>query len=196
MLRYRYAGYQGYSTYKANLMEVYSINFMKEQPDEEGDSLMLKVKGTKPLKDLEENDMYEMPLELFKDIKFNEIGKDETMTIAVKSLGSMGGKYTFNISDIQSVDVVNMYLSNDTDKDGISDVEEMFIYGTDPYSDDTDGDSWKDNEEIGYSSWNPKVANLPSLEVKLVDAPEIYLKKSKTTGSSDTYTVATDRRRK
>lgn len=191
MLRYRYAGYQGYSTYKANLMEVYSINFMKEQPDEEGDSLMLKVKGTKPLKDLEENDMYEMPLELFKDIKFNEIGKDETMTIAVKSLGSMGGKYTFNISDIQSVDVVNMYLSNDTDKDGISDVEEMFIYGTDPYSDDTDGDSWKDNEEIGYSSWNPKVANLPSLEVKLVGAPEIYLKKSKTTGSSDTYTVAT-----
>ena len=91
-------------------MEVYSINFMKEQPDEEGDSLMLKVKGTKPLKDLEENDMYEMPLELFKDIKFNEIGKDETMTIAVKSLGSMGGKYTFNISDIQSVDVVNMYF--------------------------------------------------------------------------------------
>ena len=37
MLRYRYAGYQGYSTYKANLMEVYSINFMKEQPDEEGE---------------------------------------------------------------------------------------------------------------------------------------------------------------
>jgi hypothetical protein len=64
MLRYRYAGYQGYSTYKANLMEVYSINFMKEQPDEEGDSLMLKVEGTKPLKDLEENDMYDTDINI------------------------------------------------------------------------------------------------------------------------------------
>lgn len=43
----------------------------------------------------------------------------------------------------------------DTDKDGISDWDELFIYGTSPYLEDTDGDGLIDYEEIFTYKTNP-----------------------------------------
>ena len=39
-------------------------------------------------------------------------------------------------------------LSNDTDGDGLSDYEEYFIYGTNPLNKDSDEDGWSDGDEI------------------------------------------------
>ena len=179
-----------YLTYTANLMDVYSIDFMPALSDENGDSLLFQIKARTPFKDSKGENLEELPLKAFKDLKITESASgDESMTVNVVDAGAMGGKHVFNIADIRSVDFIEMDSEEDTDDDGLSDIDEMFIYGTDPYSDDTDGDSWKDGEEVGYSLWNPKVANLPALEVKLVKTPEIYLKKSVTTQGTDTYTV-------
>jgi len=43
----------------------------------------------------------------------------------------------------------------DTDGDGISDWDELFIYGTSPYLEDTDGDGLSDYEEIFVYKTNP-----------------------------------------
>lgn len=44
----------------------------------------------------------------------------------------------------------------DSDFDGISDLDEITIYGTDPYNYDTDGDGISDGEELAYwgTDWN------------------------------------------
>jgi hypothetical protein len=43
----------------------------------------------------------------------------------------------------------------DTDGDGLSDYDEVFVYGTDPTNPDTDGDGMKDGWEVLYGL-NPK----------------------------------------
>ena len=180
-----------YLAYTVNLMDVYSIDFMPALSEEYGDPLLFKVSALTPLKDSKGEKIEELPLNAFKDLKITEsTSGNETMTVNVMDAGSMGGAHVINVADILSVDFMEMDSEKDSDNDGLSDVDEIFIYGTDPYSDDTDGDSWKDGEEVGYSTWNPKVANLPALEVKLVKTPEIYLKKSVTTQGTDTYTVS------
>jgi hypothetical protein len=40
------------------------------------------------------------------------------------------------------------YDSADSDKDGLSDFDETYIYGTDPNRADTDGDGWSDGAEV------------------------------------------------
>ncbi|HKM40546.1 MAG: hypothetical protein ACOXZ1_03370 [Patescibacteria group bacterium] len=53
-------------------------------------------------------------------------------------------------------DVNNLELKNvDTDGDGISDWDEIFIYGTSPYLEDTDGDNLSDYEEIFLYKTDP-----------------------------------------
>lgn len=53
----------------------------------------------------------------------------------------------------------NLELKNiDTDGDGISDWDELFVYGTSPYLEDTDGDTLSDYEEIFVYKTN---ANCP-----------------------------------
>lgn len=49
----------------------------------------------------------------------------------------------------------------DSDFDGISDLDEITIYGTDPYNYDTDGDGISDGEELAYwgTNWNGDVDN-------------------------------------
>lgn len=36
----------------------------------------------------------------------------------------------------------------DSDNDGLTDIDEIEIYGTDPFNPDTDGDTWLDGEEV------------------------------------------------
>lgn len=49
------------------------------------------------------------------------------------------------------------YNSPDTDEDGLTDREEAKVYNTDPLKADTDGDTYKDGDEI-RNGYNPKGA--------------------------------------
>ncbi len=42
----------------------------------------------------------------------------------------------------------------DTDRDGLTDVSETTVYGTNPYNWDTDGDNYSDGVEVQYGT-NP-----------------------------------------
>ena len=72
--------------------------------------------------------------------------------------------------------------TTDTDKDGLTDYDEVYTYGTNPLNKDTDGDGWDDYEEIiklqnkATNTFNPLIADLPKLEIELVSAPKIFYK--------------------
>ena len=62
---------------------------------------------------------------------------------------------------VEETDVVGDLLemqNMDTDKDGLSDYDEMYLYGTSPYLADTDSDGYLDKQEIdgGYDPLCPK----------------------------------------
>lgn len=46
------------------------------------------------------------------------------------------------------VDTVDALRFRDTDKDGLSDFDELYVYGTSPYLADTDGDGIPDGQEV------------------------------------------------
>lgn len=84
----------------------------------------------------------------------------------------------------------------DTDGDGLSDIDERVVYGTSPLLADTDGDGKSDYEEIvSYAfdptnaplRFNPRVADLPLLEVQLVSAPRVTISVTETTGEVRTF---------
>ncbi len=67
----------------------------------------------------------------------------------------------------------------DTDKDGISDYNEIYRYFTDPMSPDTDGDSFTDFEELSMYDpyrhiFDPRIADIPKMEVEISDDFDIY----------------------
>ncbi|MBQ0003904.1 MAG: InlB B-repeat-containing protein [Treponema sp.] len=67
----------------------------------------------------------------------------------------------------------------DTDKDGLTDWQEIYVYHTDPNCDDTDGDGWKDGWEISQNTYdlntfNPSIADLPNVTITLNGIPQIY----------------------
>lgn len=55
------------------------------------------------------------------------------------------------------VDTVDALRFRDTDRDGLSDFDELYIYGTSPYLPDTDGDGIQDGKEI-QTKTNPLCA--------------------------------------
>lgn len=67
--------------------------------------------------------------------------------------------------------------SLDTDEDGIPDIQELSVYGTDPKNADTDGDGYSDGDEIkkGFSPLvnNKKLAEVDTDNDRLTDDLEI-----------------------
>ena len=61
-------------------------------------------------------------------------------------------------------------LHSDTDKDGLTDGDEVKVYGTDPLNPDTDGDGIKDGDEIliGLDPLNGKTFGYPDAEYKSI----------------------------
>jgi hypothetical protein len=76
-------------------------------------------------------------------------GKIATST-ADKELASQLGKAEASLSEAQTLlaDRVGTAVTTDSDGDGVSDYDELFIYGTNILSADTDGDSITDDTEI------------------------------------------------
>lgn len=64
--------------------------------------------------------------------------------------------------------------TSDTDGDGLTDMEETII-GTSPILMDTDGDGLQDNVEVTSGGFNPLVANLPKISIRVIDQPTIQL---------------------
>ncbi|QDG49401.1 hypothetical protein FIV42_01205 [Persicimonas caeni] len=88
----------------------------------------------------------------------------------------------------------------DTDGDGVTDVDEIRKWGTNPLVKDTDGDGFDDFDEIvtkafdpevNAQQFNPRVADVPELHIELLNAPAVGL--NYTENSSTTQTVGTER---
>ncbi|MBX3215143.1 MAG: hypothetical protein KF850_24115 [Labilithrix sp.] len=87
----------------------------------------------------------------------------------------------------------------DTDGDGISDVDEIHVHGTSPLLADTDGDGMSDYDEIVLHAFdpasmplrfNPRVADVPLMNVRIVGPPLISLRLTATSGETWTYETA------
>lgn len=84
----------------------------------------------------------------------------------------------------------------DTDGDGLSDTDEITIYGTSPVLADTDGDGISDYDEVitrGFNPesqpllYNPRVADLPEMVVQLAGPPMLSLNLITTEGETWTW---------
>ncbi len=129
-------------------------------------------------------------------VKFSLKDKSkETMTVKVGE-GVTAGKYTFKLSEIKKIEIVEMDAKEDADGDGLTDLDEIYKYDTNPKSADTDGDGWSDSEELAdgmYSpsnptKFNPRIADVPGLRVTLKKSPSISL--NITTSESTTESVS------
>lgn len=88
--------------------------------------------------------------------------------------------------------------NGDTDADGLTDEDEIGIYGTNPLSADTDGDGFTDYEELftfsfnvdqDVARFNPLVADVPKYEIVISSEPDIELNMTTSTGSSLSQTI-------
>lgn len=80
------------------------------------------------------------------DFKLKDKSK-ETMTVTVGE-GIDTGEHTFKLSEIKNIEIVKMDSEEDMDEDGLTDLDEIYKYDTNPKSADTDGDGWSDKEEL------------------------------------------------
>jgi Regulator of chromosome condensation (RCC1) repeat/Bacterial TSP3 repeat len=87
---------------------------------------------------------------------------------------------------------------NDWDGDGLSNWDEINIYGTSPMLVDTDGDGLTDYDEVvgfGFDPtgnnylFNPLVADVPQIGVRITTTPSISLNATTSTGGETSYSV-------
>ncbi len=129
------------------------------------------------------------------DFKLKDKSK-ETMTVTVGE-GIDAGEHTFKLSEIKNIEIVKMDSEEDMDEDGLTDLEEIYKYDTNPKSADTDGDGWSDKEELAdgmYSptnptKFNPRIADVPGLSVTLKKSPSIALNIETSEGKSKSKSV-------
>ena len=120
----------------------------------------------------------------------------ETMTVTVGE-GVLAGSHTFKLSEIKNIEIIEMDADEDMDSDGLSDLDEIYKYDTNPKSADTDGDGWSDSEELAdgmYSptnptKFNPRIADVPGLRVTLKKSPSISLNITTSEGKSTSETI-------
>ena len=121
----------------------------------------------------------------------------ETMTVKVGE-GVTAGKHTFKLSEIKKIEIVEMDAKEDADGDGLTDLDEIYKYDTNPKSADTDGDGWSDSDELAdgmYSpsnptKFNPRIADVPGLRVTLKKSPSISLNITTLKGESKSETIS------
>ena len=112
---------------KDDLSAIDSLHFAIGTSDPYVDSLFLKVEGAPKFGN---NNV--LLLSWIQNIEFLSAPKDnESMTVSVAG-GAMEGDNTILLKDVKSVDFIDMDDELDTDGDGITDVYELFVYGSDP----------------------------------------------------------------
>lgn len=84
----------------------------------------------------------------------------------------------------------------DIDGDGLSNEIETDTHHTSPYIADTDGDGWRDDEEINNyvdtypPKFSPLIADLPALKLRLRSDPEVEMEYFTTTGTEASYSTS------
>ena len=167
-----------------NLMTIDSLTFSGK-----GEKKEMEFSGKAKQKAIKLSDIDRMQFTLKDKSK-------ETMTVKVGE-GVTAGKYTFKLSEIKKIEIVEMDAKEDTDGDGLTDLDEIYKYDTNPNSDDTDGDGWSDSEELAdgmYSptnptKFNPRIADVPGLRVTLKKSPSITLNITTSEGKSESETI-------
>jgi alpha-tubulin suppressor-like RCC1 family protein len=88
--------------------------------------------------------------------------------------------------------------ADDTDGDGLSNYDEIHLYGTSPLLRDTDGDGLSDYDEIfgfGFDPtgnnflFNPLVADVPQIGVRITTTPSLGVNAQDTNGNETSYSV-------
>ena len=124
----------------------------------------------------------------------------ETMTVTVGE-GVMEGNHTFKLSEIKNIEIIEMDSEEDMDEDGLTDLNEIYRYDTNPKAADTDGDGWSDGEELAdgmYSptnptKFNPRIADVPGLSVTLKKSPSIMLNITTSEGKTESESITEGR---
>ncbi len=87
----------------------------------------------------------------------------------------------------------------DTDNDGLTDLDELNVYGTNPNLLDTDADGFSDYDEVvtlGFDPdgnrlrFNPLIADTPKIAITLLSAPEVQINYSETNGSATSISTS------
>ena len=166
------------------------------------DSLTFSGKGEKKVIDFSGKAKQKaIKLSKIDQVKFTLKDKSkETMTVKIGE-GVTAGKYTFKLSEIKKIEIVEMDAKEDTDGDGLSDLDEIYKYDTNPKSADTDGDGWSDSEELAdgmYSptnptKFNPRIADVPGLRVTLKKSPSISLNITTSEGKTESESISEGR---
>ncbi len=83
----------------------------------------------------------------------------------------------------------------DADGDGLRDLDELNLYGTNPRLADTDGDGFSDfgeivdlgfNPQVNNYRFNPLIADTPEIDVRIASVPDIRINYTLTDGTSKT----------
>ena len=172
--------------YKGNLNEVGSIVFAA---DRVGAPMKLKVKNA------DRKNLYDEELGELLGINFStkkDLG--ETMTIEWRNERNDTLRKESALYDVESIEIIDMG-NVDSDGDGLTDYEEIYIYETNPYDKDTDGDGYDDKMEVyahntntGY--FNPKVADIPEVEVRLTEFPRLIITKTTSSGTTESESIS------
>lgn len=163
------------NVFKSNLAEVGSIVFAQDRIDE---PKKLKVKNTGGDKFL-----YTESVESLYAIKFGFVKPsiDEVMFIETRNDKEETSVDESVLKNVESIEIIVMDESVDSDKDGLSDYSELYMYETNPYVADTDGDGYNDKYEVdNFDSknprkFNPKIADLPELKMEISQLPVVHL---------------------
>ena len=109
------------------LTRIDSITFVQGKSSNVDDSLFMKVYHNNS-----DKQSLNYPLSWIQHIDFETVAENnESMTVDV-GIGVGKGENTFLLKDIKTIEFVEMDDSLDSDGDGVTDVMEIFIRGTDP----------------------------------------------------------------
>lgn len=179
--------------FKTNLSNVGSLTFVEEGKD---NASKLNVKKSETSEFL-----YTEFVKKLHSLSFSYVQPNiaETMSVRWRNAKGESFSYTAFLAKIENIEIINIPDSLDSDEDGLSDYEELYVYETNPHDADTDGDGYDDKEEVGRfkpenpTLWNPKVADLPRYKIELIQLPDIYLSLKSSSGETVTKTIVEGR---
>jgi hypothetical protein len=110
-----------------DLIMLDSITFERDSKMVLGDSALVKMNGRGSF---QEDNLF--PLNKVYQIRFiPDEASSDSLNIVIAE-GAQKGKRTFALKDVKSIDFMRMDDSKDSDGDGVLDVVEFFVVGTDP----------------------------------------------------------------
>ncbi|MDB4501511.1 DUF5011 domain-containing protein [Akkermansiaceae bacterium] len=88
----------------------------------------------------------------------------------IGDLNSSQNPLSFSISENQSVEAIFSRDLRDSDEDGLSNYEELLLYGTNPDNADSDNDGYNDALELGEGTDPNDLLSLPTRALVVLDA--------------------------